>query len=236
MNNIFESWRRLGVNFTSVDSSMQEPQVEKLVRDTLIKGRDEPRLLECMAAWLYQYGDLINISLMRNYVTQTDSAVFGFILELINHKRLNQLIKYCTPKKDPEMLFNVNSTIMKAEAVNSSSDINRKWNLYYVSFRIKNNAIMNRHYVLKNNPNLARRSLFGVSLKTEIINFILNNEDVYVAGISHYMGCHYHLVSSDIKEMIEDGIVRSVQYKRKNILEFIPSFRNYFCATPFLST
>jgi hypothetical protein len=161
MNEIFERWRRLGVNFTSTAPSVQEPLIEKLVADTIVYGRAEPRLLECMAAWLYYYGDLVNISLMRNYISQIDSAVLGLILELINHKRLNQLIKYCAPKKYPEMLFKVKSTIMKAEAVNGSSEINSKWNLYFVSFRIKHGAIMNRHYVLKNNLNLARRRLVG---------------------------------------------------------------------------
>jgi hypothetical protein len=87
--------------------------------------------------------------------------------------KLKQLTKYCHPKKKAEMLFFAaeSSPTMKAQAVEHETEINRKWNLLYVSLRIKTDAVFDRKEVLKRNPNLARRALFGVVMRTEIMNF-----------------------------------------------------------------
>jgi len=38
---------------------------------------------------------------------------------------------------------------------------------------LKTDAVMERKHILRDNPNLARRALFGVQMRTEILEFSL---------------------------------------------------------------
>ena len=159
---LYQKWKRMGVNFPAFEASNKAPLIEELIAQTSIVGRYEPRLIECMAGWIQKHGSLIKASLMRKYLAAGDSAVIGLILDLLDSKetlKLRRLSKYCTPKKKAEMLFYAadHSPTMKSEAIEKEAEINRKWNLFYVSLKIKTDAILERKQVLKMNPNLGHR-------------------------------------------------------------------------------
>lgn len=121
---------------------------------------------------------------MRRHIGIGDSAVIGLVLDILTSKeaaKLKQLAKYCRPKRKAEMLFFAaeSSPTMKAQAVEHETALNRKWNLFYVSLRIKTDAVFDRKEVLKRSPNLARRAVFGVVMRTEILNYLLQNESSF---------------------------------------------------------
>jgi hypothetical protein len=235
---LFSMWARLGVNFPAFKPSKEEPLVEDLIAQTSLIGRYEPRLIEAMAGWLQKHGDLVNTSLMRRHIEIGDSAVIGLVFDTLTSKetvKLKQLTKYCRPKKKAEMLFFAaeSSPTMKAQAVEHETELNRKWNLLYVSLRVKTDAVFDRKEVLKRNPNLARRSLFGVVMRTEILNFLLQRGSSFPAEISKALGYRYHRVISDIQGLIRDGAIIDSFAGKKRQLKISPAFHNFLNAIPY---
>jgi len=236
---LFSMWARLGVNFPAFKPSQDEPLIEELIAQTSLIGRYEPRLIEGMAGWLQKHGDLVNTSLMHRHIANGDPAVIGLLFDILNSKetaKLKQLIKYCRPKNKAEMLFYAAETspTMKAQAIENETELNRKWNLFYVSLRVKTDAVFNRKEVLKKNPNLARRALFGIVMRTEILNFLLWKGSSFPAEISKSLGYRYHRVISDVQNLIRDGaIIDSVAGKRRE-LKISPAFYDYLNALPYI--
>jgi hypothetical protein len=76
-----------------------------------------------------------------------------------------------------------------------------------VSLQNKTDAVFVRREVLKRNPNLARRALFGVVMRTEILNFLLQKGSSFPAEISKTLGYRYHRVISDIQGLVRDGAI-----------------------------
>ena len=238
IESLFALWSRIGVNFPAFKPSEEEPLVEELIAQTSIIGRYEPRLLEGMAGWIYKHGDLLNTSLMHKHIASGDPAVLGLLFDTINSKEANKLkmlTKYCSPKKKGEMLFYAaeNSPTLKAQAIENETPLNKKWNLYYVSMRIKTDVIISRREVLKKNPNLARRALFGAEMRTEILNFLLWKESSFPAEIAKRLGYRYHRVIGDIQELVRDGaLIASTSRKNREIC-ISPAFQKYLNLIPY---
>lgn len=231
-------WARLGGNFPAFEPSREEPLVEKLVAQTSLAGRYEPRLVEIMAGWLQKHGDLVNIALMRRHIDGGDPAVLGLVFDILHGQettRLKHLTKYCRPKPKAEMLFHIAETspTMKAQAVENETDLNRKWNLFYVSLRVKTDAVFDRKYVLKHNPDLARRALFGAVMRTEILNFLLRNGVSFPTEIAKALGYRYHRVIADIQSLVRDGALIDTFVGKKRQLEISPDFHRYLTAIPY---
>jgi len=237
-DSLYEKWNHLAGAFPAMGCSLQEPLLEELIAETSVIGRYEPRLIEIMAGWIQENGDLINTVLMSKFIPSGDSSVIGLLTDLLDSKealKFKNLQKYCVPKEQPEMLYHEanSSPTLKAKAVETETEINRKWNLYYVSLRIKTNAIYNRQWVLKNNPNLARRALFGAEMRTEILNYLLSRERSFTAEIARTFGYRQHRVAEEIDRMIKEGIVKEYPSGRKKEIAMQPEFGKYLGLIPF---
>jgi hypothetical protein len=235
---LFSMWARLGVNFPAFAPSKVEPLVEDLIVQTSLIGRYEPRLMEGMVGWLQKHGDLVNTALMRRHIDKGDPAVIGLVFDTLTSKetvKLKQLTKYCRPKKKAEMLFFAaeSSPTMKAQAVEHETELSRKWNLLCVSLRIKTDAVYDRKEILKRNPNLARRALFGVVMRTEILNFLLQKGSSFPAEISKALGYRYHRVILDIQGLIRDGALVDSFAGKKRQLKISPAFHDFLNAIPY---
>ena len=235
---LFSMWARLGVNFPAFKPCQDEPLLEELIAQTSLIGRYEPRLIEGMAGWLQKNANLVNTSLMHKHIAKGDPAVIGLLFDLLSSKEtaaLKRLTKYCRPKNKAEMLFYVAETspTMKAKAIENEIELNRKWNLFYVSLRVKTDAVLNRKEILKKNPNLARRALFGVVMRTEILNFLLRNGSSFPAEISKTLGYRYHRVILDIQNLIKDGAIIDSVAGKKRELKISPAFYDYLNTMPY---
>jgi hypothetical protein len=94
-------------------------------------------------------------------------------------------------------------------------------------------AVFDQKEVLKRNPNLARRALFGVIMRTKILNFLLQKGSSFPAEISKALGYRYHRVIADIHGLIRDGaIIDSFAGKRRQ-LKISPAFHNYLSPMPY---
>lgn len=164
INETYRKWVRMGINFPAFKPSAEEPLVEELIAQTSIIGRHEPRLIECMAGWIKKHGNRIDTSRMKKFLAVGDSAVLGLVFDLLSSKEktsnLRGLLKYCMPAAKAQMLFYAaeTSATMKAQAIETETELNRRWNLYYVSLRIKTDAVLDRKDVLARNPKLASRA------------------------------------------------------------------------------
>ncbi|MBN1982709.1 MAG: hypothetical protein JW795_14340 [Chitinivibrionales bacterium] len=235
---LFPLWSRLGVNFPAFEPSKKEPLLEELIAQTSIIGRYEPRLIEAMAGWIDKHGELINTSQMHKKIASGDSAVLGLVFDILSSKesfKIKQLMKYCIAKPKEEMLFYTAETspTMKAKAIENETEVNRRWNLYYVSLRIKTDAVFERKIILQNNPNLARRAIFGTGMRTEIINFLLDKGISFPAEIANALGYRYHRIFDDIQELIRDGIIIDSNSTSKKMLKISPAFENYLNLLPY---
>jgi hypothetical protein len=235
---LFQQWVRVGVQFPAFEPSSEEPHLEELIANTSVVGRYEPRLIECMAGWITKHGELINTSLMHKHLSGGDSAVLGLLFELVESKdalKVKQLLKYCKPKKKAEMLFYAaeNSPTMKAKAIENETKLNKKWNLFFASLRLKTDAVVERKQILRDNPNLARRALFGVQMRTEILNFLLRNGSSFPGEIAKQLGYQYHRIFEDIQDLIRDGVVMDSQEGKKRILRISPPFEKYLNLLPY---
>jgi hypothetical protein len=164
--------------------------------------------------------------------------VIGLVFDTLTSKettKMKQLTKYCRPKRKAEMLFFAaeSSPTMKAQAVEHETKLNRKWNLLYVSLRIKTDAVFDRKEVLQKNPNLARRALFGVVMRTEILNFLLQRGSSFPAEISKVLGYRYRRVISDIQGLIRDGVIIDSFAGKKRQLKISPAFHDFLNAIPY---
>lgn len=235
---ICSMWVRLGVNFPSFEPSIEEPLLEDLIAKTSLIGRYEPRLIEAMAGWIQKHGDLMNSSLMHKHIESGDSAVLGLLSDLLDSKeavKFNSIHKYCKPKENAEMLFfsAEKSAVMKAQAIENATELNEKWNLYYVNLRVKTDSVFNRRMVLKRNPNLARRALFGSEMRTEILNFLLSKKVSFPSEIAKSLGYRYHRVLEDIHNLMRDGALVEISSNKKKEIRLSPLFIDYLKSIPF---
>jgi hypothetical protein len=119
--------------------------------------------MDVMAGWVQLYGDLINVSLMRESLPQGDSAVIGLLCDLVTSteaQNFKLLTRYCTPKETPDFLFflrDLTIGMLEYMVPEDIKEICRKWNLYFSYVRIKTNCILAREDILNNNPRLAQR-------------------------------------------------------------------------------
>jgi hypothetical protein len=164
LDSLFEEWMCFGVRFTNTEPAAKEPQLERLIAETSLWGRYKPRLMDGMLGWIQKCGDLIDISVLRENIQYGDSAVLGLLSDVVTSdvaQNFKQIGQYCTPKAKPEMLFHIGNSfrplVMKAAYV--ATEVNHKWNLYYVSLRIKTSTSYTRSYILENCHSLVQKTL-----------------------------------------------------------------------------
>ena len=235
---LYRKWMRLGVGFSGTEPSLNEPHLEELIAETSLIGRYDLRLIEGMAGWIQEHGDLINMSLMHKNIKLADSAVIGLVSDLVGgavSQKFKKIVKYCTPKTQPEMLVygSEKSEETRTEAVKNETAVNRRWNLYYIDLRIKSDAVFQRSFMLKLNHNLARRALFGAEMRTEILNYLLEKERSFPAEIARNLGYRYHRVMEDVHGLIKDGALIQYENGRKKEITIAQPFADYLRQIPF---
>jgi len=70
-------------------------------------------------------------------------------------------------------------------------------------------------------------------MRTEILNFLLQNESSFPAEISRALGYRYHRVIADIQDLIRDGAILDSFAGKKRQLKISPAFHDYLNAIPY---
>lgn len=212
-NNLYKIWTRLGVAFGESFSSEELVDLEKILVETSKAGRDDSRLLFGMRGWLLKHHDFVNGSrLIRLVQKEKQTAVLGAIIDSVIEENprsvLKAVRKYCRKLKAPEFLF---TRIGKSP---TESELNRKeylfvwkrWNLISREMSAMEGAIFEKPYVLRCNPNLALRALFGAGTRAEIFSYFLQNKEGNVLKISSALGQSYQPVYSELMAISKIGL------------------------------
>ena len=241
-SNIIETcirkWVRTGINFTGYSMYKHEVNLEELIAATSVIGRYEPRLIYCMTSWIIKNGDLINVYRLKSEVINSDTAVLGALLEIsLTHKadkKLGNIIKFCNKKEKPEMMFIIADTSpsLKLSIIENGDLICNKWNVLCKEITIKPDSLFNRSYIMKHNKNLARRMLFGVQMKTEIFNILLEKKNLYIKQLQDILGYKYPVIFNEIKKLHDEGIIDWYEDKQMKWISLNKRMENYLNKVP----
>jgi len=213
---LYRKWIRLGWMATE-DVFEHEIDIEDLIVETTLKGRQDGRLFKWLLTWLRDYNDLINVKKLLRNLDKADTAALGAALEIaIEHgatPNLHTVTKKCKPKDRPEVLFtgmdDVN-TFIEQERENGL-EVYKKWGFYCTLLEFYDDAKRTREWVLKNNINLALRALFGPNIRAEIIYCLLKNTNLAIKNIAKKIGYAYSPVYNEIEQLIKSGFVMQVK-------------------------
>lgn len=212
--NLYADWSQLGVGFGEAFSKKSWVSLEKLILKTAQVGRQEPRLLFGMRAWLIKHHDLINRSLLIALVKKSKStavlgAVLDSVLERVPRSGLKYVLPYCQANPKPVFLFKKveNSKVLAALNKRENLKVWKRWGLISREMEDMEGAVADKPYVLKNNLNLALRALFGPGIRAEIFYFLLQHEAGNAYQIAAYLGFSYEPIYSELKLCQQIGLL-----------------------------
>jgi hypothetical protein len=235
MEELKSQWSRIGFRF--LDKPSKAPvDLERLIVETTRAGRQDPVLLSAMLTWIIHFSDLINTARLLRLLKDADLSVLGLILDLSlehhAHKKLKQLILKFTAKTKPEILFSVMDSMVttRNSEIENSIPAGRKWGLFVSDISIKADALHNRDWILKRNPNLYFRALFGANIKAEVFSQLFKLKETYIQELSRAIGVSYQPVYAEVKEMAENHFLNMKSIGRTKLISMNPLFNRHFQA------
>jgi len=230
-------WKRIGFRF-SCPASEEPVDVEQLIVDSIIAGRDEPVLVWALLTWLIHYADLVNIHRLLRMLNREIDFILGAVCDIaLEHgadAKLKYVIRHCKPNQKPEILFNImkQTTIATKNEFENSVPVFIKWGLYCSSISVKEDALFNRHYVLRNNYNLAIRAVFGANTKAEIFTFLSVVPKAYVTQMVKEIKLYYQPVYSEVENLLKNKLVEYEPVGRIKLVSLTKDARHFLKALP----
>jgi hypothetical protein len=178
---ILAHWNRLGIMF-NIQPAEQTADIEKLLVETASIVGQNARLLSAVASWLCRYHRLVCRHRFAKFVSEIKSqetlATLGFMLSCVKNKtstgHFNVVIKHCKKLETPLPLFCVDrkSKSLALLAKSNSCDLAKQWGLWCDKVEFKDDIIRKSQLVIKQNPTLKYRALFGGQLKASVLETI----------------------------------------------------------------
>ncbi len=227
INKLMANWKHVGFRF-NIGTSKDNIDIEKLIVETSRVGRNEPVLIWGMLAWIVQYGDLINVSRLSRLLKEGDMAVLGAIIEIAISKgadnKLAHIAGKCKGNKQAEILFPImkESKITEKIEKDDGLDVFKKWGLYCSNISDKSDALNTREFVLKHNPNLAIRALFGSNVKAEILYQLSHISKSYINELARLIGMSYQPVYAEVERMILNKLLLSETVGKLRLVSLNP--------------
>jgi len=203
-------WSRVGTSGKTIQW-LQENDVRDIVMIGAVK---RPGLFDLwpdwvtfkffLKAWIKSFGDLINIKRLVKIVPEENSPLLGALIEKAvecgAHSRLKAVANQCKRAGTGEFLFHLakDKPTLALEAMESATALNERWNVYWKTIEAKTDMIYNRTAVLKANPILMYRALFGVIIRADIIVFLKYHKRVNISKLAEYFMMDFAVVSREI--------------------------------------
>lgn len=211
--NLRKIWTQLGVGFNEPFSKKNVIDLERTILDTTVAGRQDSRLLFGLRGWLLKHHDLVNGSRLIRLAKQAETtAVLGAIIDSVVEKEPRSVLiatrRYCKKSLQPEFLFyriaqsKVEATINKRECL----EVWRRWNLISNEMSSMEGVIFEKGYVLKHNPNLALRALFGAGTRAEVFGYFLQHMEGNAMEICKALNQSYQPVYSELTAISRIGL------------------------------
>jgi hypothetical protein len=219
------------VAFDERISGKGQVDLERLIMDTCIEGRRDPRLLFGMRGWLGKHHDLVNVNrLIRMAKESEETAVLGAIcdsvLEHAPRSSLRYVRKYCRRARPSEFVFEEIAASKTMRRLNEKENLPvwKAWGLISREMDDMEGAIAEKAFVLSHNQNLALRALFGPGMRAEILSYLLEHTEGNARQISMGVGQSYEPVYSELKLCEEVGLLKPVQAGRATVYHLRPEF------------
>jgi hypothetical protein len=225
------SWARLGVAFDERIPRKGSVDLERLMMDTCIEGRKDPRLLFGMIGWLLKHHDLVNVNRLIRMVKETKptailGAVIDAVLEHVPRSSLKYVRKYCKRLRKPEYVFEEieRSKVMRRLNEEENLPLWKTWSLISREMDVMEGGIAEKAFVLSRNGNLALRALFGTGIRAEILQYLVEHGEGNAHQIAHEVGQSYEPVYSELKICEDVGLLEPVTCGRATIYRLRPEF------------
>ncbi|MEX1017280.1 MAG: hypothetical protein WD534_03010 [Phycisphaeraceae bacterium] len=182
LQKVFADWAKLGVLY-GVTPTRRTPDVEALLLRTAEVLPTFARLLPTTVTWLAQYERLVcrhRLARLAGDITEAEvSAALGLVLDFARQHtqsdHLNIAIAVCRPADEGRPLFAIDqrSAAFKRLAEAQASTTARRWNLWTPAPTLKPDAIRPATWLMKRNPTLRYRAIFGGNLRVSILVTLL---------------------------------------------------------------
>lgn len=190
---LYQKWAKFGwmVSEPTFDGDVD---LEELITETTWAARYDGRLMKWLMTWFKDFGDLVNKKRLLRCIKQADTAVLGVVIDIaMDHgadKNFKTVIVKCNPLKKPEVFLKgmEDITIYLEEQKRNGKKEFLKWGFYCTMLEFYTDALREREWILKNNKLLALRAVFGVNIRSEIINALKNNDGIPIQRLSKQTG------------------------------------------------
>ena len=158
------------------------------------------------------------------------STAFSRIIESVvteyPRSNLKYVIKYCHPFTKSDFIFDSVRSSKTISQLNQSENLPlwKKWNLISREMSDMQGAICEKKFVLKHNPQLALRALFGAGLKAEVLSFFLNHRKGNARQIALAIGLSYEPVYSELIQFVKIGLAEEIKKGQSRIFSLRPIF------------
>jgi hypothetical protein len=230
---LYRKWAKFG---WMVSEPIYEGNVnlEELIVETTWAARYDGRLMKWLLTWFKDFGDLVNKKRIIRDIKQTDSAVLGAVIEIAMNngadKNFKTVLKKCRPHKPLEIFQKgiEDVTIYAEEQKRNGKKEFRKWGFYCSMIEFYTDSLRARAWILKNNRFLALRAVFGVNIRSEILNALDYDNEIAIQRLSKKTGYAYSGVYREVENLLTNGLVEEnpgkgrilkLSSKMKNIMK-----------------
>jgi hypothetical protein len=182
LQKVLADWAKLGVLY-GLSPARRTPDLETLLLRTAGVLQTFARLLPTTVTWLVQYERLVcrhRLARMAGDITEVEvSAALGLLLDLARQHtqsdHLNIAIAVCRPADKDRPLFAVDrrSAAFQRLAEAQASTTSQRWNLWTPEPALKPDVIRPASWLMKRNPALRYRAIFGGNLRASILATLL---------------------------------------------------------------
>jgi len=230
-HNLRTSWTRFGVAFDERIPRKGSVDLERLMMDTCVEGRKDPRALFGMIGWLLKHHDLVNVNRLIRMVKETKNtavlgAVIDAVLEHAPRSSLRYVRKYCKRARKPEYVFEEieRSKVMRKLNEEENLPVWKTWNLISREMDTMEGGVAEKAFVLSRNGNLALRALFGTGIRAEILQYLVEHGEGNAHQIAQGVGQSYEPVYSELKTCEDVGLLEPISRGRATVYHVRPEF------------
>lgn len=216
---IHAKWRKLGVQSRMKPfSGVVDP--ERLILETILRLRMDPKMLSGMLAWLGEYGDLVNVKKLSAIAFNADPYLLAAVCECaVAHGADRRLSALCRKKRPPRkkgFLYPAMrvSPAMAIHVKENADKIFSKWGYYVVNTAILENAVLPRRRILAENENLAVRAFFGPNTRADVFSALMGQKSLTIRRLSQIAGLSYKPVYAEVQNLAKNKLVEARQAGR----------------------
>jgi len=228
-------WRRIGFRFACMPIN-QTVDIEKLIRDSVVQGRDDPDLYWAALAWTIAFSDLVNIPRLSRMVSQSETALIGMLADLaLEHggeKKLRHIVRASKPLPRPEHLFRImgSHAYLTEQEAKHNLPVSAKWGLICAQITVKQDALYQRSYVLSHNQNALLRALLGPHARADILYSFLISPQQTISQLANSVGLSYQPVHAEVEDLLKNGFVRCRTWGRSCVVSLTEKATEFITA------